>query len=923
MTIFKYALEYEIDYSHSEATIFDYVWLFGNAGDVGTLPTSIPDLKGNAPLTIVNSNGSGKLVGDGAINFNNGVSGNQDYGNIGTDVRYSQNPTQGSLNDRSDNKNLTVYLDIVVGTFPSSVDQYLFDGGGLVIKLQETGGNRELYVKFKPNNDASNYVTFIAPLGLPSEVENQRYKILFNFDTASASLSQLYINGLFVDQFTGYTWSYTGNPFTVSPTIPQEEIWIGKYNNSNSFRFNGYFNMVAVGFQHTKTGNTSALRQMTIDEYPMIQRKQGTIKHALKFDSSKSQNVSFQGLDYTNVSGYNWTLEIHGKCDPHLVVGKSDNTSYWIQVFNSGSLNFGNANNILTWTGLPTDSGYHSYKLHVKDNNCTLYVDDVLISSQTHISAYPIPYYDSLMRFGASTYYNGIIQWFKYTDHNNANNNRFYNFNLTNATTVLCDANDVYPATLNNFSTGGYQYGFGDSDGLQGDGTLYATFPEWTASQGFNVRLLLQGGNGNSSEFILGKLASNSIFIYAVDGKDIGFNWNGLVPAAPNWTMASEQFYEITFKRINRQALPELTLKRISDGFTVTWTHHTAQDADCVFDAFFNTLGSNVGTRYRGKILEADFIEDGGDNRSYNFSDIALGQITETLQGKHAYVKDAPANTVYSPESKDKFLGYKGGGSASEYMSFNNLFSATGAFRLTGSFVVGDYVNHHYFYGNNSNTVLQLYLGHTLHFYNESPSIVNSDVLTAGLHSFVLERDISGNVTLSIDGSIVDTGNNSSTFTVNYFGRIANNYSDRGFMVGVWTMDNFAGDRREYDFTTGDATSIIDRNSGKHATINNANTDGFTPIINKEVFTIGASPHDYQTIQASIDANKASTAYEAEVLITDGTYQESITINDTDFTAYRPTFKPMNAGMVTIESTNNKVNRGKIDGIKFKLPSGG
>jgi len=73
-------------------------------------------------------------------------------------------------------------------------------------------------------------------------------------------------------------------------------------------------------------------------------------------------------------------------------------------------------------------------------------------------------------------------------------------------------------------------------------------------------------------------------------------------------------------------------------------------------------------------------------------------------------------------------------------------------------------------------------------------------------------------------------------------------------------LDNGAGDVRNYDFTTGASTKIIETISGNHATIINASTDKWQSVVSKKVFNVKSDgTMDYISARDAILANQDST----------------------------------------------------------------
>ena len=81
---------------------------------------------------------------------------------------------------------------------------------------------------------------------------------------------------------------------------------------------------------------------------------------------------------------------------------------------------------------------------------------------------------------------------------------------------------------------------------------------------------------------------------------------------------------------------------------------------------------------------------------------------------------------------------------------------------------------------------------------------------------------------------------------------------------------------RLYDFTLGDDDQIIDTIGGNHATIVNAKTSGWMPIVEKQVFTIGAVGKDYSSVDAAILAEKNAGNYISKELLISGVLVGSI-----------------------------------------------
>lgn len=275
-----------------------------------------------------------------------------------------------------------------------------------------------------------------------------------------------------------------------------------------------------------------------------------------------------------------------------------------------------------------------------------LYVDDVLQYTDTNTNQDAL---DTLLaRTGGTNISGGTVTSLRIHDHQDSTNSRYWDFNKTRGDYVEDHYNGAI-ATLVGFpADSGYVRAWGVSDGLEFDGTQYATFPAWTVPVGadFQMSGTFEKLDDGVSSMLVGHPSSNVDYIHKNTNNDILFRMNGLnntitgVPAG---------MCDFTIARINNS---EITAT--FGGVTLLIT--AGQDFTLGAFASYN----NYAVKYPNKLVNVA-MSHATDSRYYDFTKIRGNSliVPETLNGQDGTMVGFPNNGVFVPEKNKTLVGQK------------------------------------------------------------------------------------------------------------------------------------------------------------------------------------------------------------------------------------------------------------------------
>ena len=285
------------------------------------------------------------------------------------------------------------------------------------------------------------------------------------------------------------------------------------------------------------------------------------------------------------------------------------------------------------------------------------------------------------------------------------------------------------------------------------------------------------------------------------------------------------------------------------------------------------TATFTIGARHNGSLTSYGYpaqvdlnylkVQKGSTvHRFYDFNRTAATApvVPELINNQNGTMVGFPEPSGYVKDASNELIGYRFNTDTSAKMS-TGLPALDGAIDFAIEAMVALDDN---FYavilskisGNNYNNYIRV-TNSEVRFYginNASRNIFLTSLFAdKQLHKLRLERSANGDMALLVDDVPIQTINNSNAkfsalaAEMGAFMSGAANVSSSGTMQSAKIEAPIATIIAQFDFTLGDDDEIINTVGGNNATIINAPTAGYLPIIERQVFTVG-SGKDYPDV---------------------------------------------------------------------------
>ncbi len=526
--------------------------------------------------------------------------------------------------------------------------------GDFIVDYRFTAGSANIEVNLSSVNDNKNFIALVSgklrvnidgnfvdlPLnyqtGETIDVRITRKDGLVTIISNDDAQTTMSTNGTFVlNNISGYN---TGRSFPFSGEL-KGELFLYDRNNQDS----RYYDMERINgteLTDVQSGQHATLLGFPSDA-PLVCSPASALennRYSLSFDPTSY--VSFPAWEANGDFEINYSFEVE-HFDPFFPLSYSqdiglinsqdidegiyrDNSDGYIGV------SFGNGSIFVPTT--VARGGLATVNIKRENGVASLTVNGVT-RTQAISGTFTLDGINVLGSAGFRNPFSGKISGILSLEDHQGGDNRHYDFNQSGGTVLpnLSAANSGTDGTLHNFVNGGFVVG-ATNQGLDFDGSNQVTMNTWEAGGDFSIKYSLIAG-ANPVEVNASSINGTRHFIGLV---------NGVVRASVNGSSLDVTLPYQEGDTIN------VTLNRT--GSTVTLTandEHACTTATGAFvinniSGFNQNSSNNAAYPYTGKLLGAmSFIEEGGDNRVYDFTqhdnttlqDVADGQQDATLIG--------------------------------------------------------------------------------------------------------------------------------------------------------------------------------------------------------------------------------------------------------------------------------------------------